>query len=192
MIVVNLFAGPGRGKSVMAAEVFALLKKAGVNCELVQEYAKSRVWEESFKTLDDQVYVFGKQAHRQFQCSDKVDVVVTDSPLLLSVIYDKSHNKYLRDLVFNVFDQYVNLNYVLDYSFEHQMVGRMHDKTASDEIHQEIKDMLDDESYEYTTLDRPTPRIIAIDVMLSLSTNDTFETAPIQIDASIYDEKGIS
>ena len=48
MLVVNLFAGPGRGKSVMSAEVFALLKKRGINCELIQEYAKSRVWEESF------------------------------------------------------------------------------------------------------------------------------------------------
>ena len=105
MLVVNMFAGPGKGKSVMSAEVFALLKKRGINCELIQEYAKSRVWEESFRTLDDQVYVFGKQSHRQWQCDGKVEVIVTDSPLLLSIIYDESKTELLADLVMHVFDQ---------------------------------------------------------------------------------------
>ena len=51
MIVVNLFAGPGSGKSTTCAGVFAKLKLAGVNCEMALEYAKDKVWEERIKYL---------------------------------------------------------------------------------------------------------------------------------------------
>ena len=35
LIVVNLYAGPGAGKSTLSAYTFAKLKMAGVNCELI-------------------------------------------------------------------------------------------------------------------------------------------------------------
>lgn len=44
-IVVNLFGAPGAGKSTGAAYIFALLKMAGVEAELVTEFAKDKVWE---------------------------------------------------------------------------------------------------------------------------------------------------
>lgn len=44
-LVVNLFGEPGAGKSTGAAYVFAMLKMAGVDAELVTEYAKDKVWE---------------------------------------------------------------------------------------------------------------------------------------------------
>ena len=169
MLVVNMFAGPGKGKSVMSAEVFALLKKRGINCELIQEYAKSRVWEESFRTLDDQIYVFGKQSHRQWQCDGKVDVIVTDSPLLLSIIYDKSKTELLADLVMHVFDQYDNLNIMLDYSFDgYETVGRMQNKHESDKIHENIRAMLDEELYEYYNLTMPDATKIVEWVLMRL------------------------
>jgi len=34
-LVVNLYGGPGTGKSTTAAATFAELKMAGINCELV-------------------------------------------------------------------------------------------------------------------------------------------------------------
>lgn len=155
--------------STMAAEVFTLLKKRGINCELIQEYAKSRVWEESFRTLDDQVYVFGKQSHRQWQCDGKVDVIVTDSPLLLSIIYDKSKTELLADLVMHVFDQYDNLNIMLDYSFDgYETVGRMQNKHESDKIHENIRAMLDEELYEYYNLTMPDATKIVEWVLMRL------------------------
>ena len=63
-LVVNLFGGPGCGKSTVAALLFGKLKQHGVNCEMALEYAKDKVWEESFKTLEDQIYIFGKQLHK--------------------------------------------------------------------------------------------------------------------------------
>ena len=50
-VVINLFGGPGCGKSTIAAELFAILKKQGYEVELVTEYAKDKVWEESLKSV---------------------------------------------------------------------------------------------------------------------------------------------
>lgn len=38
--VINLYGGPGTGKSTTAAMLFAKMKLAGFNCEYVPEFAK--------------------------------------------------------------------------------------------------------------------------------------------------------
>ena len=84
MLVVNLFGAPGAGKSTGAAYIFSRLKLAGINAELVTEFAKDKVWEESKAVFQNQAYIFGKQYFRISRVQDKVDVVITDSPILLS------------------------------------------------------------------------------------------------------------
>ena len=56
MIVVNLFGAPGAGKSTGAAYIFAKLKMAGINAELVTEFAKDKVWEEYAEVFKNQAY----------------------------------------------------------------------------------------------------------------------------------------
>ena len=99
MIIINLFAGPGSGKSTTCAGLFSKLKLAGINCEMVLEYAKELVWENNLETLDDQIYIFAEQLHRINRLKNKVDVIITDSPLLLSIIYGKSNSYYFRKLI---------------------------------------------------------------------------------------------
>jgi adenylate kinase family enzyme len=86
--IINLWGGPGSGKSTTAAELFALLKKRGVNCELVQEYIKGWVWEERKRIIGDQLYVLAKQVRREQILLGKVDVIITDSPVWFSAFYD--------------------------------------------------------------------------------------------------------
>ena len=88
MVLINLYGAPGAGKSTGAAYVFSKLKMNGINAELVTEFAKDKVWEESKEVFKNQAYIFGKQYFRISRCEDKVDVIVTDSPLLLSIIYN--------------------------------------------------------------------------------------------------------
>lgn len=68
MLIVNLFGAPGAGKSTGAAYIFSQLKMLGVNAELVTEFAKDKVWENSVDVLNDQMYVFSKQHHRISRC----------------------------------------------------------------------------------------------------------------------------
>ncbi len=152
MIVVNLFAGPGSGKSTTCAGVFAKLKLAGVNCEMALEYAKDKVWEESNKVLDDQIYVFGKQLHRIFRLKDKVDVVITDSPILLSIIYDKTGNKYFSDLVLNQFNNFDNRNYFIERTTVYNPKGRLQTEDEAKEIDKVLLDLLKDCNIEYDSV----------------------------------------
>ena len=152
MIVVNLFAGPGSGKSTTCAGVFAKLKLAGINCEMALEYAKDKVWEESNKVLDDQIYVFGKQLHRIFRLKDKVDVVITDSPILLSIIYDKTRNKYFSDLVLNQFNNFDNRNYFIERTTVYNPKGRLQTEDEAKEIDKVLLDLLKDCNIEYDSV----------------------------------------
>lgn len=89
MKVISLYGGPGTGKSTTAAEIFSKLKKLDFNAELITEFAKQLTWHERMKCLEDQFYVAGKQYHKMHMLKDKVEVAVTDSPLILSLYYNQ-------------------------------------------------------------------------------------------------------
>lgn len=86
-LIVNLYGGPGTGKSTGAAYIFSKLKMAGVDAEYVTEFAKDKVWEGSQEAFKCQFYITGKQAFRISRCYGKVEVIVTDSPIMLGKIY---------------------------------------------------------------------------------------------------------
>lgn len=86
-IILNLYGGPGASKSTTAAGVFHKLKLLGYNCELVTEFAKHVVWRENFTTLKNQLYIYAKQHDRIFHLKDKVEVIITDSPTIMGLVY---------------------------------------------------------------------------------------------------------
>ena len=94
MIVINLFGAPGAGKSTGAAYIFSKLKMKGINVELITEYAKDKVWEETTAVFENQAYIFGKQSFRISRCANKVDAIITDSPLPLSIFYNQNKQLY--------------------------------------------------------------------------------------------------
>lgn len=142
MIVVNLYAGPGSGKSTTCAGVFSKLKLAGVNCEMALEYAKDKVWESSFKVLDNQIYVFGKQLHRLWRLKDQVDVIITDSPLLMSILYDSSKNENFKNLILDQYNSFNNLNYFIQRNDEYNPKGRMQTLKEAKELDAGLSDIL--------------------------------------------------
>ena len=87
-LVVNLFAGPGAGKSTGAAFLFGFLKLHKVNVELVTEFAKELAWEGDKEFMaNNQVYITGQQIRRMNRLVGKVDVIITDSPIELGSLY---------------------------------------------------------------------------------------------------------
>ena len=151
-IVINLFSGPGVGKSTTAARVFAELKLQGINCEMALEFAKDKVWEESFKTMDDQIYIFGKQFHKIWRLKDKVDVIICDSPLPNSIIYDKENSETFHKLIMEQFNKFNNLNFVLERSTEYQKEGRMQTEEEAKQIDKNVLEMLNQYNIQYQSL----------------------------------------
>lgn len=144
MLVVNLFGAPGAGKSTGAAYIFSKLKMAGVNAELVTEFAKDKVWEESKAVFENQAYIFGKQYFRVSRLQGKVDVVVTDSPIILSSFYcnDNVLGKEFAQLVTKVFHSYPSVNLFIDRVKEYNPAGRFQNEAESDKLATEMIDFL--------------------------------------------------
>lgn len=153
-LVVNLFSGPGAGKSTMAAGLFYKLKLAGYNVELALEYAKDLTWEERFNTLCNQPYIFGKQYHRLKRLEGKVDAIITDSPLLLSCFYSaKTYPVSFKTSVIEINDQFDNWNFFINRVKPYQPKGRNQTEDQAEEIDQEIKTLLNSALESYLSLD---------------------------------------
>lgn len=146
MYVINLFGGPGSGKSTTATGVFSKLKQAGINAEYVSEYAKDKVWDRHEAIFDNQLYVFAKQHHRIFRLKGQVDVVITDSPLFLSLFYNRdkdSMGKALDELIREAHFSFKNYNIYLNRFKEYNPKGRMQTEDEAKEIDRKLKIMLD-------------------------------------------------
>lgn len=152
--IINLFAGPGSGKSTMAASLFAELKKLGVNAELVTEYAKDCVWEGRLYTLTNQIYIFGKQLHRLFRVVDKVDVVVTDSPILFSIIYAPNYSANFSNLVKEVFANFKNINLFVRRSSKYNPIGRTQTEEEAVALDSKIEDLLKECNQPFRNVDK--------------------------------------
>lgn len=151
-LVINLIGGPGSGKSTCASGIFYELKKLGINCELSLEFAKDKVWEESYNVLSDQLYVFGKQYHKLFRLKNKVDVIITDSPLIISIHYNKMPSNHFNNLVVEQYHTFNNLMYFIKRGETYQSEGRMQTLEESEMIDSDIKNILHTYDIDYTEL----------------------------------------
>ena len=151
-IIVNLMGGPCVGKSTMCSDIFSILKRKGVEIEMSLEYAKDIVYEENFKKLDNQIYIFGKQHYRVWRLNGKVQVVITDSPLLNSIIYDKTNNQLLKDLVIYEFKKMNTLNFYIDREVDYNPNGRMQTLEQALQVDQNYLQLLDTNQIGYTSI----------------------------------------
>jgi hypothetical protein len=85
--IINLYGGPGVGKSTSAAYLFYLMKARGDNVELVREYVKDWAWEGRKFGAYDEIYFLGKQVRHESMLFGKVDYIVTDAPVYMTAYY---------------------------------------------------------------------------------------------------------
>lgn len=143
--VINLFAGSGAGKSTVAAGLFSAMKERKYHCELVREFVKTMAWEGKKVGPYDQVYIFGKQAKYESQLYGKVDYIITDSPLLLSAIYENHYTgkNLILPSVLNFLDYTQSngikyLNFYLTRSKPFDKRGRYEDEKTAKKIDKRI------------------------------------------------------
>ena len=149
-VCVNFFAGPGTGKSTVSSRVFSDLKTAGVNCELVTEFAKMMVWEGNTTALGNQFYITAHQQYHMKMVAEHVDLIVTDSPLILGCIY--GGDALLNPLIYREFESFDNINIVLSRIKPYNPIGRMQTASQAVELDSVITNMLDTRGYPYHTV----------------------------------------
>ncbi len=159
-LVINFFAGPDAGKSTLAAELYVSLKKQGVNCELVREYAKDKTWIGDGYTLGIQPYISAKQYYRQCAVDGKVDIMITDSPLPLGLVYPgRGSTPTFRAWVMEAFREFDNLSFFVERCpvREYNPTGRNQDYEEALEVDQRIWELLKEEGIEALALAEGDP-----------------------------------
>jgi nicotinamide riboside kinase len=151
--IINILGAPGSSKSTTAAALFAKLKLAGYNAELSVEFAKKLTWDQRKRTLQDQLYIAAKQNYLLEVLREQVEVCVTDSPLLLSLIYcPANYYPSFRPLIREIFKSYENINFFLERDKPYNPKGRNQTQEEADVISCEIKDMLIFEQVPFISL----------------------------------------
>lgn len=155
-IVINFTGGPGAGKSFMATRLVSNLKERGISCEYVPEFAKDLVWEGRMSELNDQLYVLANQNHMLLRVKDKVNVIVVDSPIILSMYYNKVSSHYntsvFDKLVLDSYNNFDNIVYYVKRNHPYVREGRYQTEEESEVVCDKIKQMLDDNGIKYKTI----------------------------------------
>ena len=157
-MIINLFAGPGTGKSTTALGLTYLLKLNGYKADYVSEYAKELVYRDCIWDLyNNHLAILGEQYNRIKLTQKEVDYVVADSPILLAAVYKTIYemggqipeempkpNGY-TNATLEAFNEFNNVNIILQRSPErtYQRSGRIQSKDESESIDILIKSFLD-------------------------------------------------
>jgi len=165
MEVLNLWGGPGCGKSTTATGLFSLMKMRGHCVELVTEYAKDLTYEKNWEMLGKQDQIFPDQYQRQNRLLDQVDYVITDSPLPLTLVYARP--EFVNDSVFwntvvDGFNKFDNFNIMLKRVKPYSHYGRKETSDKAKDIDRQCVSILNklNASFKWVRGDEDSPVII--------------------------------
>lgn len=147
MKVVNLFAGPGVGKSTTGSVLYGMLSMAGFAAEYVPEFAKFASWAKHEAALSDQVYMFSKQENRLHVLKNhQLDYVIMDGPLPVATLFTPdSYYRHFEPLVMEVFADYQNVNFFLERNeaLPYRNLGRNENEASARELCLKLEALLD-------------------------------------------------
>ena len=159
MINIQLFGGPGTGKSTTAAGLFYKMKSNDMQVEYIQEFAKELTFSRDYTRLSDQLLILGEQHHRMRRLENQVEFLIHDSPFIMGLTYldNDPHlpkDKYI-DLIAGMYNTYNNINIFIERNETHsyQEYGRSQSFEEAIKKEEEIKNMLDEQGIKYITLD---------------------------------------
>lgn len=136
----------GTGKSTLAAKLYSKLKEEDYPVELVGEYVKPWAYQKRFPQSYDQVYIFGKQLHAEDVYLRHVQTIITDSPLLLSIVYSKHYKvdfwQHFVPLMQHVDVKYPPLYFYLHRRDDYNPNGRYQTPMDLLEIDEVLKDCM--------------------------------------------------
>jgi hypothetical protein len=172
-IVVSLSAGPGVGKSVAASRLYAELKMKGVNCELVTEYPKDLTWDQSYFLLGHQLSIFAEQHRRLWRLKNKVDVIISDSSMLLGLAYQEKRDQIYENYVVYEYNKFKHKNYFLIREGNYQSIGRNQTAEEAQEKDFQIKAIMDEYKIEYKLMNRDNIQEIVNEIINELDNKNS-------------------
>jgi ABC-type cobalamin/Fe3+-siderophores transport system ATPase subunit len=146
--VINIFGGPGSGKSTISSDLFRYMKQQEISVELVGEVAKDWIHEGNYQKLwNCQDLLTAEQNYRQSRLMGKYDFIIADSPIILGMFYvPQGYYKSYAPFVSEIFQSYDNVNIMLQrrpnayYVTEH----RVHNKAEADTADLQLRSYLKD------------------------------------------------
>lgn len=150
-LIVNLFGGPGTGKSTIAYGLMYKLKILGIECEFAPEYAKDLIFDfhGDISVFENQKEIYQEQKKRVARYNKKVNVVITDSPLPLFIYYDKTNDAEFQKEVMEEFSKYDNINFYLIRNHKYNPNGRYQDEKVAEDIQKTVLRILNQNSISH-------------------------------------------
>lgn len=155
MKVINFFGAPGVGKTRSTMLLTSYLKESQTDAEASLEFVKEYIHANTEHLLSYQNYIFAQQ-ERQLRIlldSKEVEFALTDAPLLHSAFYaPDNYPVFFKELVFEIYNSYDNVNYFINrkHSYSHQ--GRVHNEVDSDLITRRLKSFLINHNVAFTEI----------------------------------------
>lgn len=158
-ILINMLGAPSSGKTSLSAKLFAQLKAMDLNAEYTSEYVKGWAWEGKKVGPFDQFYIFGKETHNQSRLFDKVDFIISDSPVMLTAFYHYYYNgnEALNEACHNFYKMAEKagvkvVSFFLPRKKKYVAKGRYQTEEESNKLAVDLKEWLAREGYDYAEL----------------------------------------
>lgn len=159
MVNIQLFGGPGTGKSLISSLLFVELKiNSDFKVEEIHEYAKDLTYAKDYLKLGDQLHILSEQNHRMRRLENEVDIAIHDSPFLMGLTYlnekENFPKKEFISFVVELYKSYNNINIFIERNLEYdyEEYGRNQSLKEAQEKDKEIKNILDKFGIKYITI----------------------------------------
>lgn len=122
-------------------------------------------YDEAPKALKCQLYIAGLQQWQIERCENHVDLVICDSPVLLSSVYGEDTNQKLpqsfSDLCLHYHKKFPSLNYFIQRNHQFEDGARWHSESDEWRLTKKIKAALADIPHETVVSNETTASLIA-------------------------------
>lgn len=160
--LINIFGGPGIGKSSISSGITYKLKKKHITCDNPYEFPKLLAWDKNNEAIKDQLYVLANQHRGIAKSYGKVDYIVIDSPIMFSLIYKtfystgypaEFYGEHFNKMIVDLHNRYDSINILLERTEgNHNDDERYQNLEESIAIDKHCKKILDDNNIPYHTI----------------------------------------
>lgn len=156
-LVINTMGEPSAGKSASAHGLMYKLRCNNVLAEYVPEFAKWLTWRKD-ESIACQQYILGVMLRDLEMLNGKVDVIVTDGPLLLAAYYNiryangKYDTKAFTDLAISAYKSFNNLTLFLERKHPFEQAGRNQSEEEGPKIRRELRMLCLEYGIEYVDM----------------------------------------